>query len=221
MNYTLKITLKSDATFGSGEGVAGFIDAEVEYDPKTGLPFLRGRALRGLLVEECANLLYGLKQVNPTRYQDAEKAAKRLFGAPGSRSEDAGALFVGRAELPEKLRQAIRYAIKNDKITPSGALEALTTLRRQTAIREDGAPEKNSLRTQRAILRETEFVALLTLQGDANAFEEALLAACARSLRRAGTGRNRGRGRLETKLFKTEAEVLTEIAPDALLEVQP
>jgi len=41
---TLTLQLKSDATFGRGEGVAGWVDVEVQHDPY-GLPFLGEHSL--------------------------------------------------------------------------------------------------------------------------------------------------------------------------------
>lgn len=58
--YKLQFDLRSAATFGRGDGVAGLVDEEVEHDGD-GLPFLRGRTLKGLLAEECANILYALE----------------------------------------------------------------------------------------------------------------------------------------------------------------
>ena len=54
--YILKITLESDAVFGRGDGVAGAIDTEVQHD-QNGFPFLNGRTIKGLLVQECADIL--------------------------------------------------------------------------------------------------------------------------------------------------------------------
>lgn len=54
--YKMKIQLLSDTTFGRGDGVAGLIDQEVEHDAD-GFPYLRGRTLKGLLSEECDNLI--------------------------------------------------------------------------------------------------------------------------------------------------------------------
>src|SRR5258708_1384252 len=82
--------LTSDTALGSGEGIAGMLGAEVEHRPATGLPFIRGRTLRGLLVEECANLLYSLQLSDSSLYAQAYLAAGRLFGSPGSRIDTAG-----------------------------------------------------------------------------------------------------------------------------------
>jgi len=39
MHLSLKFMLKTDTTFGRGDGVAGLIDSEVQHD-EFGLPFL-------------------------------------------------------------------------------------------------------------------------------------------------------------------------------------
>ena len=205
----LQLTLESDATFGRGDGVAGGVDAEVQHDAY-GLPFLGGRTLKGLLRAECAEVLYALRL---TRLEVAkwEQAAAFLFGAPGSRDE-AGHLRVGDARLPADLRLAV--ARDFDSIPDSNRrdaewgqrwrcnLEALTTLRRQTAMdHATGAPLKNTLRTMRVILRQTPFVARLDFTAEPSDAARWLLAAGARALHRAGTGRNRGRGLLTTELW--------------------
>lgn len=215
----LEITLLSDATFGRGDGVAGLIDAEVEHD-EYGLPFLRGRTIKGLLVEECANLLYALSAIPSVEAQAAldalSETASSLFGEAGSTTSDMGLLKVGAATLPESFRQAIASELsseKPNKLSKEEVLAAMTAIRRQTAVSiETGAPLKNSLRSMRVVLRETAFVALLTLEGGIDAKPaRALLSACAMGLRRGGTGRNRGRGRLICRLLNVQGR---EIAPD-------
>ena len=80
----LSLQLKSDTTFGRGEGLAGLVDEEIEYDVATGLPFVRGRVLKGLLVEECANLMFALEKADSHAQPVLKEAAGRLFGSPGS-----------------------------------------------------------------------------------------------------------------------------------------
>ena len=53
----LKFVLLSDACFSRGDGTAGEVDIEVEHD-QYGLPYLNGRALKGLLHEEAAELVH-------------------------------------------------------------------------------------------------------------------------------------------------------------------
>src|SRR6266567_1733699 len=105
----LRLHLESDATFGRGEGLAGLVDEEIEYDVATGLPFVRGRTLKGLLVEECANLLFALQTAGSLALPTLEKSAGRLFGRPGSDLESAALLHFGPALLPQQLHEAGRY----------------------------------------------------------------------------------------------------------------
>jgi hypothetical protein len=201
MRLELHLIFKSDATFGRGDGVAGLVDEEIEHDSATGLPFLRGRTLKGLLAEECANLLFALGKKNLLTRERLEKAAMPLFGQAGSTLDDDALMHVGAAVLPRQLRDAVGTDIKRGDLTPADVLEALTAIRRQTAVDEEtGAPDEGSLRSMRVLLRETPFVAKLDFDRDPQPDELALLTACVMSLRRGGTGRNRGRGQLRAWL---------------------
>jgi len=210
MKLQIHITLKSDATFGRGDGVVGLVDEEVEHDAATGLPFLRGRTLKGLLAEECANILYALRQQNSPAYAQFVRAARFLFGQPGSTSEDEAKMHVGPALLPKAMRDAVEADIRRGALRPTEVLESLTAIRRQTAVDEEtGAPEEGSLRSMRVVLRNTPFVAELHFDEDPDQTAKALLAACVLSLRRAGTGRNRGRGRLTARLYDRQGNDIT------------
>jgi hypothetical protein len=214
MRLQLRLCLESDTTFGRGEGLAGLVDEEVEYDTATGLPFVRGRVLKGLLVEECANLLFALQTAGSLALPTLEKSAGWLFGRPGSDLESAALLHFGPALLPKQLRDAVRSGIERDKLKPADVLESLTAIRRQTAIDEESAaPEKNSLRSMRVVLRQTSFCAWLDFAEDPGADELALLAACALSVRRGGIGRNRGRGRLSLQLLDEQGTTDVTLQP--------
>ncbi len=198
----LRLRLESDTTFGRGEGLAGLVDEEVEYDASTGLPFVRGRTLKGLLVEECANLLFALQITSSHALSSLEEAATRLFGRPGSGLESAALLHIGPALLPDELRGAVDSGMKRAELRPMMVLESLTTIRRQTAINEESAaPEAGSLRSMRVVLRETSFRAWLDFTDNPVENDLALLAACVLSARRSGMGRNRGRGKLSLRLL--------------------
>jgi len=205
--FRLKITLKSDATFGRGDGVAGVVDSEVQHDAY-GLPYLGGRALKGLLGEECANILFALGQQG--RAEGWYAAAQRLFGSPGSSNEDQSLLHIGDARLPEDLRRAVEGGIERGELTREQVLHSLTAIRRQTAMNVEGAPQKETLRATRVVLRQTPFEAVLTFLADPTEEDLALLAACVKALRRAGTGRNRGRGELEARLYDAQGEDVTD-----------
>ncbi len=214
----LNLHLKSDATFGRGEGLAGLVDEEVEYDAATGLPFVRGRTLKGLLVEECANLLFALQAasspVSVSVLPALEESAERLFGRPGSDVKSTALLHIGPALFPEQLRSAVRYEIERGPLLPAAVLESVTAIRHQTAVDErSAAPEKGSLRSMRVVLHQTNLRAWLDFVSDPDADDAndlALLAACTLSVRRGGIGRNRGRGQLSLRLLNEQGADITD-----------
>lgn len=201
MRYYLTIQLKSDTTFGRGEGVAGLVDIEVEHDAR-GCPEIGGRTLKGLLVEEWTNLRYALAGGSAGDGTEWDEVAILLFGRP-EMDGAGGRLHVGAATLPPDLKAAIAA---DTELSPAQVLAALTTIRRQTSVNAStGAPEAGSLRAARAVLRGVELVAPLDLRlpSAERPRAEALLAACALAVRRGGMSRNRGRGRLAVLLHQT------------------
>ncbi|MCB8944041.1 MAG: hypothetical protein H6658_09830 [Ardenticatenaceae bacterium] len=194
----LHIELLSEATFGRGDGITGYVDQEIEYDAATGLPFIRGRTIKGLLVEECANIFYVLGN----SVQELTKAAQFLFGSPGSGLESQAGMHIGAARMPNDLRQAILYAVREEKsLRADEVLATLTDLRRQTAVdHSSGVPDDGSLRTMRVLRRGIALQADITFNRELTSLERALLSACVAAWRRGGTGRNRGRGRLKAYL---------------------
>ncbi|NEU78016.1 RAMP superfamily CRISPR-associated protein [Nostoc sp. UIC 10630] len=215
--YYLKMLLLSDTTFGRGDGVAGLIDQEVEHDAN-GFPYLRGRTLKGLLSEECDNLIAVLSEPPPSRWQEA---AEHLFGIPGSTLETISKMHVGDACLPQDLRKAVKLQLDQEqererrgqerRLTEVDVLASLTTIRRQTAIDpEDGAPVEHSLRSSRVILRDLCFTAPLLFEKKTTADMLALLAVSTLALQRVGSGRNRGRGHVRCLLHDSIDEEITQ-----------
>ncbi|CAN5550472.1 hypothetical protein BH10CHL1_BH10CHL1_32940 [soil metagenome] len=231
----IRFCLESDATFGRGDGVIGLIDREVEHDAD-GLPFLRGRTLKGLLNEECANLLYALEQI--VGYAETatwRNSAKRLFGAPGSDVLANAGLRFGDAQLPAAIRNTVHYELwdhvlpqSTERLQPTDILNSLTAIRRQTALDEMGVPVIGSLRSMRVILRQTQFEADVIYTARLQACDPpaaepptaeqwkawqtddlALLAAVVCTWRRAGAGRNRGRGKLKATLHNAQGDDIT------------
>lgn len=195
--YQLQIHLLSDTTFGRGDGVAGLVDQEVEHDTY-GLPYLRGRTLKGLLSEECDNLIYTLSSGQPHWQQ----IAGELFGKPGSTLETIARVHIGDACLSSDLRQAIAYQVNSKKLTRAEILDSLTTIRRQTAIDlTTGVPDTGSLRSARVVLRDLTFTADLSFEQVPSDDQLCLLMLGTRALRHLGCGRNRGRGHVRCDLF--------------------
>jgi hypothetical protein len=208
IRYFLRLTLLSDATFASGDGVSGLVDREVEHDG-LGLPFLRGRTLKGLLSEEADNLLHHLRQIGPLANKWTA-ARSTLFGQSGGTLGATPMVNYGHAVLPETLRQTVAqtFAARDNHLTPQDVLSTLTAIRRQTAITADGVPVDGSLRAMRVILRQTTFTAPLSCQQELTNTELGLLAAAILAFRRAGTGRNRGRGRVQADLLDNQGKTI-------------
>lgn len=206
----LRIRLLSDATFGRGDGVAGLVDAEVQHD-EYGLPYLGGRTLKGLLGAECADIVPHLKSAGADGLGHWKEAEQRLFGTSGGALEGEATLRIGPAQLPADLRAAIARDVREKRVTRAEVLDSLTALRRQTAMDESGAPQKETLRTMRVILRDTILEAPLAFTAEPQPDDLALLAACVKAFRRAGTGRNRGRGRLVAELCDSDGRPVTDL----------
>ncbi|MBO0348513.1 RAMP superfamily protein [Phormidium pseudopriestleyi FRX01] len=207
--YQLKIKLLSDTTFGRGDGVAGLLDQEVEYDSH-GFPYLRGRTLKGLLSEECDNLVAVLP--NDGTRENWQQVAADLLGSPGSTLDTIAQMHVGDACLPKDLREAVAQELKFDPNLKSvDILESLTSIRRQTAIDpKEGIPDKHSLRSARVILRDLEFMAFLHFETSPTDEMLSLLVAGIWALRRVGSGRNRGRGHVRCRLFNDQGQEMNE-----------
>jgi hypothetical protein len=154
--------------------------------------------LKGLLAEECANLVALLEPGTAAGKWRARQ--EHLFGTGGSSLAGRGILHVGDAQLPASLRALVQSEIEKRRLTPQEVLESLTGIRRQTAMNEYGGTESGTLRAMRVIVRDTVFEAELTFEIEPSPEEWSLLAATVLALRRAGTGRNRGRGWLQAEL---------------------
>lgn len=201
--YAIRIKLLSDTTFGRGDGVAGLVDLEVEHD-RYGFPYLRGRTLKGLLSEECDNLVVLLPSSQREHWL---KIRNDLFGQPGSLNDTIAKMHVGDACLPADLRNAVAQQQHQDGF-PSGedVLNSLTAIRKQTAIDpENGAPVQHSLRSMRVIVRDSSnarpsYEAPLFFESAPTPDMLALLGVGTLALRRMGSGRNRGRGHVQCTL---------------------
>lgn len=193
----LRIELLSDTAFGRGDGVAGVVDNEIEHDVATGLPIIKGRTLKGLIVESCADLLYGLNAINPALHNRFDAIAQSLFGLPGSDLESTGIVHFHTATLPPDFVQWI----KASRATRQEIQAAFTTIRRQTAVDpERDTPMDETLRATRVVNRGTVFHAPISADDQLSDEQIALLAACCATTRYAGLNRTRGLGHISIAL---------------------
>ncbi len=212
---SLSIQLLSDSTPGSGGGLPGVVDTEIEHD-QYGLPYLRGRTLKGLLVEASNALLFNLSEMQHPKHAEFATLHNDLFGEPGAQRNAHGQLSIGNATLSPAVMQFAKYQFEQalyeekgnlkpfeERFQPLELLAALTGIRAQTSIAPDGGPEQHSLRNTRVIIRDQILTAdLFGVDAQGSAREEQLmwLAAVAANVRHLGLNRNRGWGWISVAL---------------------
>lgn len=208
MKYHLQIRLLSDACFSSGAGHVVQVDTEIEYDDFTGLPIIRGKTIRGLLVEECAFICGALQAGSVADW--ALSAAARLFGNPGN--HEPAMLAISTAQLPGVVQTAVIAARTrpDHKLSSQQILRSLTSIRRQTKMTPAGVPEEHSLRATRTALHSLVFFSRLDGVDELKSDDKALLAACILATRRGGLNRNRGWGRLECRLLADGNDITSQ-----------
>jgi len=191
-DYTLEIELQSDTAFGMGSGVSGLVDSEIQHDVK-GLPTLSGRAIKGLLVNECSEILFAL----PSSQQELwERVAIDLFGKRGEMLDDAAGVFISDATIATDLMSAIHA---DPALSRQDILTSLTAIRHQTAMNVMGAPQDEALRATRVLVRGLTLYSCVSFTSESEE-QKSLFAACVMSLRRAGLNRTRGKGRSKLRI---------------------
>lgn len=201
MSHTITLRLLSNATFGGGAGVPGLVDLEIDH--QDGCPQIKARALKGLLREEWEQIAFDL-----ALHDDDPLAARarRVFGTSGATGGGESILRLEDATLPPDLLALLRAQLASngtEGLTRQQILAALTTIRRQTAVDAvSGAPDPGSLRSVRVLLSGTPLIAAASFTAPHDDDDLAVLAACALGVRRGGSGRNRGRGRLSLLLHQ-------------------
>lgn len=211
-SFQLQIELLTAASPGRGDGVAGLVDMEVEHEKDTGLPLIKSRTIKGLLADECANIMYSLRSQQNAQLEDWERAAKFIFGSPGSLLSEESMVVFGSARLHPELRSAVRHTLSfrarektKYSFTQNDVLEAVTVIRRQSSEDlESGCPEDGSFRSTRVLLPGLLFFAPITFLTETPDLVPALLGACALALRHLGSRRNRGRGACKCRLLDDE-----------------
>lgn len=195
-DYELKVDIESYASVGSGESYGAYIDDDVVYDT-FGLPYLPGKRIKGLLRESALEISeMNMGSVCKIKIDDILK----LFGT----TTLTGKITVGNLRLEDydNLKKWIGWAFSNDKtntlINKNSVLSCFTEIKQHTAIDDDATAKEHSLRTVR-VLKPLCFNG--SLRGDfakeeQEHMEKVLTLACI-NLRRLGTKRNKGYGKVK------------------------
>lgn len=196
-NYNIEIELKSETILGSGESVPGSVDLEVLYD-KYGLPYFKGKTLKGRLREEAENIV---RLDNKTFSQND---IDELFGYEDK--NDFNKIIFFNATVGETIQKAVASSsIGRDEI-----FKALTDIRSFTSIGNGGVAEKGTLRQMRVINKGLILNADINIVSALSSNEEILLALSVASLKHIGLMCNRGKGNVKCVLYKDGKEIITE-----------
>lgn len=205
----LKMTIQLESTVlpGSGEGYGAVIDSDAVYD-ELGLPYLPGRRIKGLLRDAALDGVALTGGALAAAGALDEEAVARCFGT----TAQAGVINVENLLLEpySDWQNWIGYArgAAPGVFSREAVIRQFTEIRRQTAIDPaTGTAKKNSLRTMR-LLR-----AGLQFSGTVSVDERylPLMELAVLSLRRMGTSRNRGNGRISCQLEGTDNQIRQEL----------
>lgn len=195
--YNIEIELKSETILGSGESVPGSVDLEVLYDDY-GLPYLKGKTLKGRLREEAENI---------TRLDNKtfnKKDIDELFGYE-DKNEFNKIIFFDAT-----VSENIKNAINDSTIGKEDIFNALTDTRIFTSIGKDGVALDNTLRQIRVINKGLILNAKINVVSELSEKEEILLALSVASLKHIGLMCNRGKGNVVCVLYKNGKEILND-----------
>lgn len=210
--HFIRIELLSDTTFSRGEGTAGVVDIEVDHD-ELGLPFLGGKAIRGLLHDSWLSMAPAFKDAKPL-----QASAERILGKDFDLTESS-ILRIGDGVVDAETRkwiQGAEYRMERP-VSPSMVLQALTDIRYQTAEdRETGAPARTTLRSVRVVLRTLTLDSPLCWLDNPSDIDFRCLALMLLATRHAGLGRNRGRGHIRMS-FDGDPEATVRIVKGGVL----
>jgi hypothetical protein len=148
-------------------------------------------------------LLEMMENLPATRRDSWQASAKRLFGERGQTEGEHTRLVIGNATIAPDLRAAL----SNQGLERTQLIDSLTSIRRQTALNASGAPDDETLRAIRVVIRGLKLWAPLTFVDKPKPEDQALLAACVLALRRAGQGRNRGPGLIQVRISDRPLDV--------------
>lgn len=197
----IQITTQSDTLFGTASGGA-LVDSTTRHD-KYGFPVIPAKTLKGLLRESAQEVLEMVSQSVEEKTNHQKSWLGELFGKEGVGGQ--GRLSIGAVEVVHYQGEEIqRKDIERENgILAEEVLDYFTRIRYQTAIDDFGIAKKGSLRSARVIKKDVRFETALT--GDLNDADKNLLHLACLNLRRAGTNRNRGWGRIRTYVVEMSA----------------
>ena len=212
MSWFIRIYLRSEAVFGSGQSTPGEVDLEVVHDVN-GFPYYGARALKGHWREQTELAAKVLTQGIKSTAKAVELAVvvDHCFGRGGMSDGVQGQIHLNDAMVPAAIRALFATAIQARQLTPSEVFDSMTDIRHFTSINDEtGTVEKGSLRQFRTIRKDLMLEAELDGFDGLTADEIGLLAAGLSSLRYLGTMKHRGKGWVSCALIHQGNDVTSK-----------
>jgi CRISPR-associated protein Csx10 len=193
----IKLTLISDTAPGSGEGLAGIIDRDVNFD-SFGLPYIPAKRIKGLLREAAMDYLEQ-KTGSPESPE-----FDLVFGRPGVSESTSVGIGNGLLADYDVLKTVLGDLPEDYKpvFSPEYVSECYSVTRAQTAIeRQNGTAEENTLRITRLLRKNSEFVFDLAFRQPPTEDQIDLLRNACKLTRSMGLSRTRGLGEVKLELM--------------------
>lgn len=228
--YFLKITLKSEAIFNSGEEEQNLVSDKVLAD-EYGFVYFHAKTLKGQLRKRAEWLRNKLLQIKgEEKIKAYEKSIVKLFGseyqgnkvknslskAKKNRDTDynhRGIMTLRNLELSEELRDYLKFINSNRdtdnleyKITPYDMIEAQTNRRTRIQIGEDGTNEESMMMTYHTVKDGLVFYSEINFLDEIDKKDLTALNAIVNSLEYIGSSINRGRGKIKAELLINKIE---------------
>lgn len=197
-NYQIKMELLSETILGSGESVAGYIDLDVLHD-ELGLPYFKGKTLKGRLREEAENIVRLQSDVF------TQEQLNKLFGKIDNEQDTSLALSDCTVS------NNIRKAIKASNLSSNDILNSLTDVRSFTAIDKDGIAKEGSLRQIRVINKGLKINSEVKFRNEIDNDELTLFGLSVLALRHIGLMCSRGKGNVKCTLLKNGQDITNAI----------
>lgn len=185
--YLITVETRTDILPGSGESRPGVADNDSRYD-RYGLPYMNAKTLKGHLREQMELLLY----VAPDRYPGV--SVESLLGETDLYStKSAARIRISSLTVSPAIQQRVAGAIQKGSVTAEEIADALSQVRSQTRIGEDGVVATGSLRQSRQIRKGLQLVAHIDAD-DLTDKEEQLLKDAVHAIQHIGTHKSKGLG---------------------------
>lgn len=202
--FTIEISLISEAIFGNGESSTSLVDIEILKD-EIGIPYLRGKTLKGKLREEIVELEKILFNDDKLSYE----LSNSLFGKEGE--YEASTLKFTDCKISKDIDNNIRYSLENGDINKDEITEAFTEIRNFTKIDNNGVAEKGTLRQARVIRKGIKLYCDVICQRELSKEEKSILAYGIATLRNLGMMESRGKGQVICRLLANTSSNNTKV----------